>query len=213
MSTAPPIFVGTSRLPMDYTDAWACVKARFSSETDGALSVTAGGSLRVFENELPNDPTTIGKLESDSLDLTTLAGMYRVSADASIEKTAERLECFYCKGGFVETSPVSVQYAYLKRPVIKATGNHTLNGGANVVTRAEWETPVRPMPPVCEIGDSSNIRTWGAFGWWLVREASETYLCGQQYRGFLGNELKEDLPEDEARDIADRVTSLFIFLW
>ena len=213
------IMTGALRLQFrhitEYWEDWRCVKARFGSETAGSLSVTVDGHLRSFEKELPTDSRTMEKLESDSLDIPTLRGLYRVSTgDTPARTPKEPINCTYCKGGFVETWPVYVEFVYLKHPVVKVSGNHRLDGGAKVVTEKQWETPRRSVPKLCKLADSSKIRYWVQSGMWHLREATDVlYSCSREYRNYLDKELRKDLPPDKVAGISQRVISQVILPW
>ncbi len=192
-----------------------CWKARFGTETGGSNSIVVNGILNVLEHELPSDARTLAKLESDSLDFEALEGLYRLASNPSRVFDPDILDCTNCKGGFRETNPSNPDNAYLKIPVVKAAGSHTINDGGKVTTKLQRELPLGFPPPACGWNIPTNLTSVRAVLTYVFQLLfSSLHGCSAAYKAAIEPELSEDLPADiDARAIANKVIDQIILPW
>ena len=189
------ILAGKFRTGMYITEGRVCVKARFVTIVDGPSSVYAEGSLYVHEKRLPNDSATVAKLKSDTLTSNSLLNLYEVPDAAVAMKDSKILDCVQCRGGYTETSAISLDLKYLKRPVVKANGTHRLDDGTGTTVPPQWETPLGGPPSACGL----SIPTWTSMvdvAVYFFKEFAVDPLatCPMTMRIMMKSELLKDIP-------------------
>ena len=203
---------------------WTCFKVRTGSEVVAAQDITVGGTLSIFRKRLDG---TLPVLDSAGLTLDVLARQYAVLADADPilgPRSSQVISCSWCQGVIVESDPIAEVYPqYLRRPVIRAEGDHTIvkldDNRVERSTDIEVTTDRRFPPEVCGLSDDQVILvhrlSWAALGVsiveFLAQEAIDIlHLCSNTYRRELVREMVYDITTSKANSIADRVIPRFI---
>ena len=212
------IRVGTPHV-FDFLKRDACIKARFHSETSGSENVRVSGTAYHYQKKIKtNDRDVMRNIRSDDLTLGQLKAAYGFTV---LEARADGLlDCTWCKGGFVETNPVSMDYGYLKTHRTTAYGDHIVNNRSLSDTDTAWDQPMKPLPEVCDRGISAgHIATLNSLLVFVIITELVDILdlgkhsieCKREYGEALADELKQDLPPRKIDAVIDRVKYLLIW--
>ena len=213
------IWLGTPQLEDATGKRKACTKARFHSETSGSERVQVSGTAYHFQKKIKTtDRQVMRNLRSDDLTLAQLRDAYEFTL--LVSRADGLLDCTWCKGGFVETSPAYMEYGYLKTHRTTAYGDHIVNSRSLSGTDTAWDQPVNPLPRVCDRGISAGdilpINKLLVFV--IITElvdildlGTHSKECKKEYGDAISDELKEDLPPKKIDAIIDRVKDLLIW--
>ena len=169
--------------------------------------------------EIAIDEATFNAAYDDDFTRSEFAQLYSVvkpgSTDTPVKGgVAGPYSCLYCS---TETYPVVVDLNHLKRPVVYAFGEHSVDGGGLISTETKWRTGARPLPDICGWGnppvETRLLEAAVNFSIWIIKEmVTEPILCSILYKGELEWEIAKDLPGQE-EDIVDDLVGFFIWPW
>ncbi len=196
-----------------------CLKARFTSQSAGWTQLTVQGFLEIRTLYIPESSAELiqTKLNANQLNADSFTEFYKESRFTTLPGSAATpLVCNYCTGGYTETKPVPVDFAYLKHSDFRTVGTHSVGSPSDIQTHTVWPTPTTALPPIC--GYDADLRVskrwiggvFNAFIYIIEEFGVGSTSCPDVYRLEVRLEIEQDLPR-LARSVADAIiTDSFI---
>ena len=221
--------LGTNQIWTRLVDNLACVKVKFTTKTDGSKKVYVHGTLNVYADRLPSESGTVNAATVSALEglsdgtegFRQLIALYTDRSAVRLPVTTDPFICKYCKGGFIETDPITVNLKYLKKWEAEALTTHQADDqGVDEIhpqTKDYERQPFRDIPRSCQaditsialsVAAAPNPR--GAAGVLLYHVldvgAGAVGYCERIYGTLLKAELKADgVSETLASSVVDKL--------